>query len=195
MLLSNCHKDEIGTAERTLKDGTKKIVDCPEAFNFYNAYMGGVDKADQYSTIYDIDRKSNKWWKRVFQRLLLIAVSNAWIIYKKFQTKELSLIDFLIPLSEDLIEIGKTGTKNKKMPGTGRPSKRVKLMANVGHQPLRKQTRRRCRYCYKAKQEVRTWYICNSCDVLIVFCHITNKRKSADNIYFTFLVSLTPKLY
>lgn len=171
MLLSNCHKDEIGTAERTMKDGTKKTVDCPEAFNFYNANMGGVDKADQYSTIYDVNRKSKKWWKRVFQRLLLIAVSNGWILYKKFQTKELSLIDFLIPLSEDLIEIGKTGTKIKKKSGAGRPSKRVKLMLNVGHQPLRKETRRRCRHCSKAKKEIRTWYICNTCDVpLCVDC-------------------------
>lgn len=171
MLLSNCHEHKIGTADRKQKDGTSKSFDCPEAFNFYNEFMGGVDKSDQYSTCYEIDRKSNKWWKRVFYRLMLIAVSNSWIIYKKFQEKKMSLIDFLLPLSEDLIEIGKGGTKNLRKSGTGRPPKRVKLMRNIGHLPVKIGTRRRCRFCSEKKLQVRTLYICTTCDVpLCVDC-------------------------
>lgn len=173
MLLSNCHEHKIGTVERKQKDGVKKGFDCPEAIIFYNNFMAGVDKSDQYSTCYEIDRKSKKWWKRVFYRLLLIAVSNAWILYKSFRTKPLPLIDFLMPLSEELIELGKSGASKRKLVagGGGRPSKRMNLMKNIGHQPIRQATRRRCSHCSKRKVEVRTFYVCNTCDVgLCVDC-------------------------
>lgn len=133
--------------------------------------MGGVDKSDQYSTYYQVDRKSNKWWKRMFNRLLLITVSNAWILYKKFKEKKMPLIDFLMPLSEELIEIGKGGTNYIRKVGAGRPSKRLKLLGNVGHQPIRGETRRRCAFCSEQKIQTRSMYICSTCEVpLCVDC-------------------------
>ena len=42
-LMSSCHKDQIGTATRKQKDGTKLNVTCPDAFIFYNMFMGGVE--------------------------------------------------------------------------------------------------------------------------------------------------------
>lgn len=170
MLLSNCHQYEIGTTERTQKDGTKKTFDCPEAFNYYNRFMAGVDKCDQYSTYYEIDRKSNKWWKRVFYRLLLMTVSNSWILYKACQGKKTPLIDYLIPLAEELIVSGKNENDKRKL-GSGPPSKKAKLMINVGHLPIRQGTRRRCAYCSQKKEQVRTYYICTTCEVpLCVDC-------------------------
>lgn len=170
-MLSNCHDFKIGTTERTQKDGCKKTFDCPEAIVFYNKFMGGVDKSDQYSTYYQVDRKSNKWWKRMFNRLLLITVSNAWILHKKFKEKEMSLIDFLIPLSEEVMELGKIGTNYQRKLGAGRPSKRLKLMGNVGHQPIRGQTKRRCAFCTEKKKQSRSFYTCSSCETpLCVDC-------------------------
>lgn len=131
--------------------------------------MAGVDKSDQYSTCYEIDRKSKKWWKRVFYRLLLISVSNAWIIYKSFQEKKISLIDFLMPLSEELIQIGKIGAQNKRKlvaGGGGHSSKRIKMI-DAGHQPLRQPNRRRCAYCSKKKMEVRSYYLCSTCEIAL----------------------------
>lgn len=167
MLLSNCHHHKIGTADRTQRDGTKKAYECPEAFIYYNRFMAGVDKADQYSTYYEIDRKSNKWWKRVFYRLLLMAVSNAWILYKTCQGKKTALIDYLIPLAEELIATGKNKIGERKV-GNGPPSKKPKLMINVGHLPIKKETRRRCLNCsQKKKLQVRSYYICTTCDVAL----------------------------
>lgn len=104
------------------KDGTKKTFDCLEAIVFYNEMMGGVDKSDQYSTVYDIDRKSNKWWKRVFHRLIQMAVSNSWILYQQLKGQKSPQIDFLVPLAAQLIELGKSGTKNVYTPALGRHS-------------------------------------------------------------------------
>lgn len=56
-------------------NGVKKTFDCPQAIKFYNEFIPGVDRSDQYSTTYEVDRKSNKWWKRVFHRLLMVAVT------------------------------------------------------------------------------------------------------------------------
>lgn len=165
LLMSNCHKNVIGTADRRQKDGTLKTFDCPEAIVFYNEFMGGVDKSDQYSTYYDIDRKSNKWWKRVFHRLLQIAVSNSWILFQELNGKKSPLIDFLIPLAEQLLEVGKNGTINHRMPGAGRPPKRKKFNYAISHQPVCKGTRRRCTFCASKKIQVRTLYVCNTCNL------------------------------
>ncbi|KAJ6639505.1 PiggyBac transposable element-derived protein 4, partial [Pseudolycoriella hygida] len=127
LLMSNCHDGHITSVERKQKDGMKKTVACPEAISFYNKYMGGVDMTDQYTVLYDIDRKSNKWWKRVFQRLLMTAVTNAWVLYKQLKKKKNPLIDMLVPLAEDLIEIGKAGSKVQRSATNGRPSKKAKL--------------------------------------------------------------------
>jgi len=49
--------------------------------------MGGVDLADQIAGLYDLDRKSLKWWKKVFYRFLLFAVVNSWVVHKELQRK------------------------------------------------------------------------------------------------------------
>lgn len=164
MLLSNCHDGTISTADRKTKDGTVKIYECPAAIVDYNKHMGGVDLTDQFTVQYDINRKSNKWWKRTFQRFSMTAVTNSWVLYKKQQNKKIPLIDFLIPLSEDLIEIGKAGTKNKRKSGSGRPSKRMKLIRNAGHMPI-PTTRRRCSNCASRKIEKRTTLLCSECNI------------------------------
>lgn len=164
LLMSNCHDDTITSVERKQKDGMKKTVSCPEAISFYNKYMGGVDMTDQYTVLYDIDRKSNKWWKRVFQRLLMTAVSNAWVLYKQLKKKKIPLIDMLIPLAEDLIEIGKAGSKVQRSSKNGRPSKKAKLFVNAQHLPA-PSTSRRCRLCSQNNMEKRTKFVCSTCEI------------------------------
>lgn len=172
-LVSNCHENNISSVERRLKDGSKKTFDCPEAIQFYNQHMAGVDLSDQFAVLYDINRKSNKWWKRVFQRLLMNTVSNSWILYQQSNKTKISLIDFLVPLSENLIEIGLSGTKNHRKPGVGRPSKRSKTMVNVRHLPVPIKKRRRCRMCAIKKIYQRTLTLCTTCDVpLCIPCFV-----------------------
>lgn len=164
MLLSNCHGDDVTTVERKQKDGTRKAIPCPEAISFYNKYMGGVDMTDQYTLLYDIDRKSNKWWKRVFQRLLMTAVTNAWVLFKQIEGKKIPLIDMLVPLAENLIEIGKAGSKVQRTYKNGRPSKKAKLFVDARHLPA-PSTKRRCTHCSKNNIQKRTKFVCTTCEV------------------------------
>ena len=41
--------------------------------------MSAVDRCDQYQSSYDIGRKSQKWWKKVFGRMLELCVINSCI--------------------------------------------------------------------------------------------------------------------
>jgi len=111
--------------------------------------MGGVDLADQMAGLYDLDRKSLKWWKKVFYRFLLFAVVNSWVVHKELQRKpKMAFLDFLCDLSESLIAKGQSGNPVKRSSRSGRCSKRVKLMKNVGeHLPVEGKTRRRCAGC------------------------------------------------
>lgn len=79
---SNYHGNhEITSVQRTMKDGSKLTTKCPPVVKDYNDFMGGVDLADRYRSLYNIDRKSSKWWMRIFWGLLDITFVNAYVIY------------------------------------------------------------------------------------------------------------------
>ena len=60
----------------------KKSTPCPSMIVDYNQNMGGVDLMDQYLSYYYLTTKrSLKWWKKVFWRLIDICVLNSWVIY------------------------------------------------------------------------------------------------------------------
>lgn len=51
---------------RKQKDGTSQTIICPQLVKDYNAHMGYVDKADMLMTLYKINRKSKRWYMRIF---------------------------------------------------------------------------------------------------------------------------------
>lgn len=173
LLLSNCHSNEVVLVKRKTKNGKKVDVTCPEMIAFYNKFMGGVDIADQKSTTYDLNRRSAKWWKKVFFRLIMIASVNSWIIYDEKNRRKGEFIDFLADLAEEMAEYGKKLTENKcKRRSIGRPSKTSKQLRDVGgHLPIIGETRRRCARCAKRKVERRTKQLCQMCNIpLCKFC-------------------------
>lgn len=81
-LVSSFHGSDKTTVKRTLKDGKKTDVPCPTAIAHYNKNMGGVDKADMLRSLYAMNRKSVKWWHRIFWGLLDIAFVNSYVAYQ-----------------------------------------------------------------------------------------------------------------
>lgn len=67
--------------QRTSKGGSKLNVTCPTLVKDYNAFMGGIDQADRLRALYCVDRKSKKWWLRIFWGLLDIVFVNAYVVY------------------------------------------------------------------------------------------------------------------
>ena len=62
LVASNFHATNIMYVDRTEKEGSRKAVPCPIAIKDYNAFTGGVDKADMLAALYGLSRKSKKWW-------------------------------------------------------------------------------------------------------------------------------------
>lgn len=70
-VLSNAypgHSD--GTARRASKDtsGSHSVLEVPlpSTIKYYNKFMGGVDKSDQYISYHRILRQTKRYWKTIF---------------------------------------------------------------------------------------------------------------------------------
>ena len=105
ILFSNCHTHGVQEVMKKQKDGTRVAVPCPEAIRFYRSCMGGVDRADQMAGVYELDRKSLKWWKKVLYRMLNFAAVNSWVIFKQLQRdgSRTPFLSFLVELAETLV--------------------------------------------------------------------------------------------
>ena len=80
--LSNVHSSHGNhTVHRTMKNGEKKTQAAPPCLHDYNMFMGAVDKNDQLQKSYSIDRKSRRWWVRLFLGFLDAVMVNAYILY------------------------------------------------------------------------------------------------------------------
>lgn len=81
-VVSNAHLPTSGMIARKNPDGSYVQVKCPDIVAQYNCHMGGVDLLDQLKSYYCYDRKSKRWWLRLFFHLLDLCVVNAFILYK-----------------------------------------------------------------------------------------------------------------
>jgi len=65
---------------------TNMEVKKPYAVVQYNKFMKGVDRADQYLSLYSVLRKAVKWSKKVVLYLLNCALFNAFSVYRTLNT-------------------------------------------------------------------------------------------------------------
>ncbi|PNF18924.1 hypothetical protein B7P43_G18030, partial [Cryptotermes secundus] len=87
---------------RTVTIRGKEVVK-PVSVLDYNKSMIGVDLKDQLLHSYLIERKKmNKWYMKLFRRLLNTSVLNALIIYKSNTGKNIDQLSFRIELVEGL---------------------------------------------------------------------------------------------
>ncbi|KAJ4430788.1 hypothetical protein ANN_19379 [Periplaneta americana] len=130
-VLSNCHRANDIQVLRKQKDGSRDDLPCPESIAFYSEIMGGVDLSDQKIVTYDLNSKSQKWWRKVFFKVLMISVVNSWILYQEIKHKKIQLLEYLISLAEQIMAVGKINAAVKRKRTSGRPTSASKLMLNV----------------------------------------------------------------
>lgn len=170
-ILSNFHdpKDTI-TVNRKNNDGTIVQFPCPVALSDYNQNMNFVDKFDQNLTSYKIDRKSKKWWHRIFFYLLDAAVVNSFVLYKELQLETMTMKDFRREIVNFLVSkavvkqkrnsISETVTIKRSKPYVSEQIRKTES----AHQP-QLSTRRRCALCSTLKKQIRTQWMCSVCNV------------------------------
>ena len=99
---------------RKQKDGTRKQFQCPNAIALYNEIMGGVDLSDQKVNVYDFNRKSTKWWKKVFYKIKMSAAINAHILHQAKTKRKTLLLKYLVNLAEQLVLTGRKTARVKR---------------------------------------------------------------------------------
>ena len=87
---------------RKERDGSTSQMNCPEAIKDYNMHMNCVDKFDQLKALYEIDRKSHKWWHRIFFYFLDAAVVNSFIISKDILPEKINMKTFRLEIVDGL---------------------------------------------------------------------------------------------
>ncbi|XP_053964120.1 piggyBac transposable element-derived protein 4-like [Anastrepha ludens] len=175
-----------GVVTRRERNGDRTEVACPEAVMQYNICMNYVDKFDQLKSIYAIDRKSHKWWHRIFFHFLDCAVVNAILVYKEIQKEhhpqldQLDTKDFRRSVYQGILAPAqaKNGKHSRRsLSGSGpssplpvlikrhKPSVPTELRTeNNMHQPERS-TSRRCAKCSTKRSPARTVWQCITCKV------------------------------
>lgn len=165
-LLSSSHTDE---KVQIIKRGKtfykhKIVLD-------YNRCMGGIDLSDSLITMYKTVRnKNNKHYIKQFRHLLDIVCLNSFIIYKKMNG-ELSRLDFILKLVNQIIE--KNYSAPKKRVYRNRPIFHP-MRINASHYPkfippteMNLKPRRRCAYCSKKGLRQQTRIFCEKCGVAL----------------------------
>jgi hypothetical protein len=97
-VISNYHGSDLTEVQRMNRNGDIRNVTCPKAIADYGMFMGGVDRANQYASYYERDRRSKKWWHRIFYSLLEMTLVNSWICYNELvegdaERKEMTILD------------------------------------------------------------------------------------------------------
>ncbi|GFU51235.1 rho guanine nucleotide exchange factor 10-like protein [Nephila pilipes] len=64
LIQRNCHEAKYAKVNHTMKEGSEEEFECPVAIEFYNKIMG-VNLANQLANVYELDRKSRKWWEKL----------------------------------------------------------------------------------------------------------------------------------
>ena len=140
---------------RLQPEGVLRHQSVPPLLPAYNKFMGGVDRTDQLRKTYGFDRKSKRYWLRLFFQYFDYAVNNAYLLYKHgYNTHNVCAKDslgFRLELVHVLLKV--VGSK----PGTGvqKDTKRnaqseqlceLERLAKIGLK------RGRCRHCQLTKK-------------------------------------------
>jgi hypothetical protein len=141
----------------------------------YNKYKIGVDKSDQLLAYYSFQRKSVKWWKKLFFHLYDLDLLNAHILHRMKCKENFWLNKFMEKVAEGLvsdaeIEIKEQSQKRSARRLMGRDHYAYRIPAKGSKQAGMSQ--RTCKVCAeKAKHHTGkstkkfTILYCTKCDV------------------------------
>ena len=158
------------TVKRRKPDGSRVDLPCAPYLPEYQSFMRCVDRADQRIGYYNLGRRSNKWWKKVFAYLIECCFLNSFILLsfvRTFSEREGSYHSQRITLAKAVI--GDFSSKQR----IGRPPNvdSVHLECSIGHFPQRGRTRARCVVCSRHDLRHDGWNECSVCEVSLCGGH------------------------
>ena len=155
-VMSSIHSNKESTVHRHKGDIVKPVmIQC------YNQHMGGVDRYDQRLSYYGLNRKSIKWWKKVFFRLFEMSIVNSMLLFFKkfpeFEKKKYSHKKFRDMLIHEMVQRYLDAKAADLVQKAGRPSLEPKPISKIDvldatrltgkHYPSKLNPRRKCSMC------------------------------------------------
>ena len=159
-MLSTVHND----AQVPQADGK---VSKPLAIFDYNKNMGLVDKSDMQMSFNDTTRRSMKWYKKLFFKLLDVTIYNAYTLYKYVHQDNIQLSSFRLELIK---EISTKFAQKEKIQGRLTINFHKRLIGPHFISSIDgKRKQRRCHVCSntskRPKKRKDTRYECKECNV------------------------------
>lgn len=147
----------------------------------YNANMKGTDRQDQMMSYYPLERKTLRWYKKIFVHIIHMCLTNSYMLYNKNRIekglKKVTLFKFRLEVIEELLPA--------KLPVISPRAKRP-----VSHELIKNDEtckkgftkRKNCRVCYKAgNKNKQSIYICSGCPGKPALCAIGCFEKFHNN--------------
>ncbi|KAK3788131.1 hypothetical protein RRG08_009677 [Elysia crispata] len=160
----------VSTDADVSSDPTKKGTVVPSVIVTYNQNMNGCDKMDQLIGYYGIhNRKSVKWWKKLFFFLFEIAQANAYILHvltaeantrKTLLTFKRALLNQLTSERQENTAAEPQTPATQQKPVTAVPSARLN---DTRHIIVAHKNDLRCVHCSKPSAPKRTKFYCSGC--------------------------------
>ncbi|XP_049816570.1 piggyBac transposable element-derived protein 3-like [Schistocerca nitens] len=173
-LISTCHSpSDVSTVTRKMKDGTITNITCPIVLKDYNSSMNYVDNFDRLESDYAIDRKSKKWWMRLFLHFLDCSVTNAFIMHKEIEMEQFSNKAFRREVYKNSLAPKIVAANFASVSHTS-IAPRIKshkpyVDESIRHKSSKQQqihsSSRRCAVCSSKKNPVQTVWMCSVCKV------------------------------
>jgi DDE_Tnp_1-like zinc-ribbon/Transposase IS4 len=134
--------------------------------------MGGVDYHDQLRQCYGLDRRSKKWWHRIFWAALEITFINSYSLAKRlFPDENYSLLSYRRDITRGLMALGDRKFRMRSLA----PKRRfnysvpdtIRLSNRGNHWPIFSERRGRCEICSSKNIQSKPLSMCSLCHVYL----------------------------
>lgn len=128
----------------------------------YNAFMKGVDRGDQMMAYYPAERKTLRWYKKLFAHILHLLLMNSHLLYNIAAIgkgeKKTAFYDFCMSVLENLLP-------QQQQPRPAIPPQRANhTLTKLDLRPDNIRTKTKdCRICAKQGKRQHTKYVCEAC--------------------------------
>nr|XP_022900680.1 piggyBac transposable element-derived protein 4-like [Onthophagus taurus] len=154
--------------EVTTRRGT--VTTKPAAIINFNKNMSGIDLQDQMLSYYPCERKTLRWYMKIFIHTLMMSLINARLLYNKYSNqKSMTLYDFREKIIESyLLKITSDPQTTQKSRGDQEQHKLTKIEKTKPRclstgKTVNATSRKDCRNCYKNEKRVNTTTECKKC--------------------------------
>lgn len=170
-VISNFHDTETTKIKQRNKDGTIALISSLQAVNYYNTYMGKIDKVDMFCSLYSTSLKSKKWWHRILFDIIDLTVCNACILYKILTNEKIDLLDFPRPVAQPMItkskipKRGRLSIQSNQLTAKKRRKSNYSVSASIRKENLGIHWHENDLKCSKKKQEAKPFIKRSACKV------------------------------